>query len=206
MMNTSGSDNKKLNHLKDEALCALAQQGSREAENQLVLRYSRLVKACIRPYYLVGADKEDLYQEGMYGLSRAIRRFNPDKTQCFAPFAKLCIRSTVIDAVRSAGSEKNQPLNGFISIEKPLFEDTADPRPRISDFNADPEMLVIGLEEQKERMEKLFGILSDFEATVLALFLQGYSCEEMAEQLHRTQKSIENAVQRIRRKSSSIKR
>ncbi|MCB6366909.1 sigma-70 family RNA polymerase sigma factor [Intestinibacillus massiliensis] len=193
------------NCLPEEALlCKAASLGDNDAMEQLVHRYSRLVKTCARPYFLAGADGEDLIQEGMVGLLRAIREYDASKSVPFEAFARLCITRRLYSAVRAAASHKHEMLNHSISIEKPLFDDNAEPRPQVAEPISDPESLVIGMEEHRERLKQLLGSLSIFEAKVLRLYLDGYSYEEMAGRLDKPIKSVDNAIQRIRRKSAAI--
>ena len=187
--------------LSDEALCRLAQQGSGQAAEDLVKRYTRLVKTCARPYFLVGADEEDLLQEGMLGLMKAIREFDGRKGTPFGAFARLCVMRKIFSAVRAAAAPKHDPLNHSMSIDRPLFEDLAESHTRVTAPDADPESLVIGNEEREELIRRLYSLLSEFEAKVLTLFLDGLSSET----LHKPIKSVDNAIQRIKRKSAAIK-
>lgn len=188
----------------DEALCARARLGDSRATEQIVHRYSRLVKTCARPYFLDGADGEDLIQEGMIGLLAAVQSFDTARGVPFEAYARLCITRKIFSAVRAAAALKHEPLNHSVSIEKPLFDDNAEPRPQVTEPTSDPESLVIGMEEQEERITKLLSLLSVFEAKVLKLFLEGLSYEEMAQTLGKPIKSVDNAIQRIRRKSAVI--
>ena len=133
-----------LSELSDEALCCFAQQGSGQAAEDLVKRYTRLVKTCARPYFLVGADAEDLLQEGMLGLMKAIREFDGRKGAPFGAFAKLCVTRKIFSAVRAAAALKHDPLNHSMSIDRPLFEDLAESHTRVTAPSSDPESLVIG--------------------------------------------------------------
>ena len=179
------------NGIPDEKLCRLARQGDGPSMENLIRRYTRLVKTCARPYFLAGADAEDLMQEGMLGLLNAVREYDESKG--------------TPSAVKAAASLKHDPLNQSMSIDRPLFEDLAESRTRVTAPNGDPESLVIGNEEREERKKKLYSLLSEFEAQVLTLFLDGLSYEEMSEALHKPIKSVDNAVQRIKRKSAAIK-
>lgn len=187
----------------DEALCTAARKGDGRATEQLVHRYSRLVKTCARPYFISGADGEDLIQEGMIGLLGAVQSFDAALGVPFEAYARLCVTRKIYSAVRAASAQKHEPLNHSISIEKPLFDDNAEPRPQVTEPTSDPESLVIGMEEQRERLDRLLGLLSVFEAKVLTLFLDGLSYEEMAQALGKPIKSVDNAIQRIRRKSAA---
>lgn len=191
--------------LTDEALCRLAQQGSGEAMEDLVKRYTRLVKTCARPYFLVGADEEDLLQEGMLGLIKAVREFDGRKGSPFGAFARLCVMRKIFSAVRAAAARKHDPLNQSMSFDRPLFEDLAESHTRVTAPVSDPESLVIGNEEREEMIRRLYSLLSEFEAMVLTLFLDGLSYGEMSKALHKPIKSVDNAIQRIKRKSAAIK-
>ncbi|MGN1015206.1 MAG: sigma-70 family RNA polymerase sigma factor [Butyricicoccus sp.] len=176
-----------------------AQEGERTAEEILAVRYSSLVKSCARPYFLAGGDSEDLIQEGMLGLLTAIRSFDPQRGTAFGAYARTCVQNRIVSAVRAAAAGKHQPLNHSESLsEKPFTDDSSDLSV------SDPAVLVIGKEEQRERMQRLSQQLSTFENAVLDLYLEGCSYQDMAEQLHRPVKSVDNAIQRIRRKAAPI--
>lgn len=188
----------------EEELLQAARTGEREASDLLVRRYFRLVKRCARPYFLAGADSDDLIQEGMLGLLKAVQEFEPARGVPFHQFARVCISRAIISAVRSSLASKHSVLNDAIPLEKPLFEDIAQSSPQETGPAADPEALVIGMEAREELLSQLVRLLSDFEGKVLSLFLDGYSYEEMAAKLGRPVKSVDNAVQRIRRKSAQL--
>ena len=183
--------------LSDEELCQQISNGCREAEDELVLRYGRLVRACARPLFLAGGDSEDLIQEGMLGLLTAIRGFDLRRDTAFRAYAEICIRSRLITAVRAAQGGKHSPLNHSISFEPPLFDGT---NAQLFSSVESPEDVIIGREELKERLDALKGQLSELEANILPLYLNGLSCGEIAKQVDRSQKSVDNAIQRIRRK------
>lgn len=184
----------------DEQLGALAAAGRDEAEELLVVRYTRLVRAQAHSLYLVGGDSEDLIQEGMIGLLRAIRSFDPAKSVAFRSFAETCVRNRLYSVLRSANSEKQAALNRSVSFDTPFFDGNsfAPDVPRYAASN--PEDLLI----DEERVSAFFaGIqkqLSAFEGKVLGYYLKGYSCREIAVLLGRSPKSVDNAVQRLRRK------
>lgn len=188
-----------------EALCARAQEGDRTAEDVLAERCSHLVKSCARPFFLAGADSEDLIQEGMLGLIKAIRSYDALHGVPFEAYARVCIMSRIYSAVRSAAADKHKPLNHSESIsQKPLIDDSREFPASLS--GSDPAMLVIHMEEQQERLHQLESRLSSFEKKVLALFLEGLSYPDMAQQLNRPVKSVDNAIQRIRRKAAAFER
>ena len=185
----------------DEMLCQQVANGDRNAEEQLVYRYFRLVKAIARPYFLVGADEEDLIQEGMFGLLKAIRDYSPQRGVPFEAFARLCVSRRIFSALKAARTSKHEPLNNSVSILQPLFGDNAIASSP-GNTDSDPEFAVIRREEYEELVHKLSGLLSAFEAKVLDLYLAGYSYEEMSEILGKEVKSVDNAIQRIRRKAA----
>ena len=185
------------NNLSDEELCLRSANGMPGAEEELVRRYGRLVRVFARPLFLVGGDSEDLIQEGMLGLLTAIRSFDPNKAASFRTYAEICIRSKLVTAVRAAQRDKHLPLNHSISFEPPLFDGTSE---FLFSSEESPEDVVIGREELQERIDALKGQLSGFEAEILSYYLGGLSCAEIAGRMNRTYKSVDNAVQRIRRK------
>ena len=183
----------------DEALCLGAAQDNPGAETELVRRYGWLVRACARPLFLAGGDSEDLIQEGFLGLLTAIRSFDPERDAAFRTFAEICIRSRLHTAVRAAQGGKHAPLNHSVSYEPPLFDGT---NAYLFSSAESPEDVVIGREELRERLEALKGRLSKFEAQILPPYLNGLSCGEIAQRVGRSQKSVDNAIQRIRRKTA----
>ncbi len=178
--------------LTDEELCCRASSGDRMAEENLVIRYMRLARACARPYFLAGGDSEDLLQEAMVGLLKAIREYNPTRDAAFRTFAEVCVRNRIRSAVTAAARDKHAPLNHSVPMEEqPLLE---------SVHGADPEELFINKEEEAERLNSLNRKLSPLEQRILSLYLHGFSYREIGEQVGRSDKSVDNAVQRIRRK------
>lgn len=187
----------------EEELCRRAQEGDRTAEEILAVRCSPLVKSCARPYFLAGADSEDLIQEGMLGLLKAIRSFDPERGGSFYAFARTCVLSRIYSALRSAAASKHRPLNQAESIsEKSLVEEAFDVSAARS--VEDPVQLLISQEEKRQQWEDLSERLSPFENDVLELFLKGLSYPDMAEKLGKPVKSVDNAIQRIRRKAAPI--
>lgn len=199
MMNT---DRQNENSITDETLCAQAAAGDRAAEETLVLRYTRLVRACARPFFLAGGDSEDLIQEGMMGLLLAIREFRPDRKAQFPTFAALCVRRRIISAVRAASGGKHCPLNNYVSLEPSLFSANQDVASLGTAYRrqGNPEDVVIHEETLSALEEAIQRQLTGLEAQVLALYLNGLSYSEIAEEVQRSTKSVDNAVQRIRRK------
>ncbi len=184
----------------DIFLQRLASKGDRDAEEHLAERYLRLVRICARPLFLVGGDSEDLIQEGTFGLLSAIRRFDPAEGASFRTFAEHCIRKRLLSAIRSASRLKHLPLNDGISFEH-LSEDSSAEISALPDLlRRDPEELFLAKESREELYRAFSRCLSRFEKDVLTLYLEGLSYREIAERLFKSEKSIDNAVQRIRRK------
>lgn len=184
-------------NLTDEELCLRASHGNNQAETELVRRYGQLVRACARPLFLAGGDSEDLIQEGMLGLLTAIRGFDPGRDASFHTYAEICVRSRLLTAIRAAQGGKHAPLNHSVSFEPPLFDGT---NAHLFSSVKSPEDVIIGREELKERLDALKCQLSELEANILPLYLKGLSCGEIADRVGRSQKSVDNAIQRIRRK------
>ena len=186
----------------DECLCVRSKSGDRSAAEELVLHYNRVVRVCARPYFLAGGDSEDLIQEGMLGLWNAIREYDPRREVSFRTYAETCIRNRLRSAIKAAARDKHSPLNNSVSFETPLFDGFAvhDICGREYRCLENPEETLIGQEEVRERMNVLKGQLSGFEAKILGLYLEGLSYSEIAAEVKRSPKSVDNAVQRIRRK------
>ena len=190
------------NCFSDEELCIQAIAGDSAAEEMLVLRYSRLVRVCARPFFLAGGDSEDLIQEGMLGLLSAIREYRPDRNARFRTFAELCVRRRIISAVKLAAGGKHSPLNSGVSLEPSLFLADRENAALGTAFYRleDPEDTVIH-QENLHRLETVIkSKLTSLEAKVLALYLEGLSYTEIAGAVPCSAKSVDNAVQRIRRK------
>ena len=179
-----------LENLSDEELCSLSRAGQRQAEDVLATRYHWLVRSCARPYFLIGGDSEDLMQEGMFGLVKAMREFDPQRSPLFRP----CIHQQVCSALRRDASQKNAPLNQSVPLNPSLLNAN-------SVFaQVDPERLLIDREKAASLLENTRKQLSAFEEKILGLFLDGLAYGEIAETVGKPIKSVDNAVQRIRRK------
>lgn len=189
--------------LADEVLVELVRQEDIYALDYLIHKYKNFVRSKARSYFLVGADKEDIVQEGMIGLYKAIRDFKGDKLSSFKVFAELCITRQIITAIKTATRQKHIPLNSYVSLDKPIFEDESERTllDVISETKlTNPEYLIISQEEFADIEMKMGEILSDLERKVLALYLDGKSYQEISEDLGRHVKSIDNALQRVKRK------
>ena len=188
--------------LQDEELCLRAASGDSVAEETLVVRYNRLVRMCARPYFLAGGDSEDLIQEGMVGLLGAIRQYKPEKAASFRTFAEVCIKNRLFSVIRAAARDQYRLLTYSIPFETPLYRGDGDRFPcHVSTSQeGDPEEIFLSREAFRERMQALNGQLSGFEANILRLYLNGLSYSEIAAEVNKSPKSVDNAVQRIRRK------
>lgn len=178
----------------DEELCAMVRSGDRLAEELLVSRYHRLVRSCARPYFLAGGDSEDLLQEGMFGLIKAIREYDPTRDASFRTFAETCIRHRLYSVLRSASSGKHSPLNQAVPLDTSFFD------ANLSFAQVDPEHWLIDREKTAALLEKARTLLSPFEVKILGYYLDGLTCREIAETVGKPAKSVDNAVQRLRRK------
>ena len=191
------------NSAVDEELIREAKEGNDAALELLINKYKKFVRAKARTYFLIGADREDIIQEGMIGLYKAIRDFRGDKLSSFRAFAELCITRQIITAIKTATRQKHIPLNSYISLNKPVFDEESD-RTLMDIINeenvSDPEEMMINREEFAGIELKMNEILSNLEWEVLSRYLQGRSYQEIAQELNRHVKSIDNALQRVKRK------
>jgi len=187
----------------DEEIVVLAKEFNIEALDYILSKYKNLVNLKARSYFLVGADKDDIFQEGMIGLYKAIRDFNPDKLASFRGFAELCITRQIITAIKAATRQKHQPLNSYVSLNKPIYDDESE-RTMIDLLMANeinnPEDIILGREGLSSLESKISDFLSKFEMKVLASYVDGKSYIEIADELTRDVKSIDNALQRIKTK------
>ena len=196
-------------NLTDEELVVkIKAPGGRAALDYLIHKYRNFVRAKARSYFLIGADREDIIQEGMIGLYKAIRDFRNDKLSSFRAFAELCVTRQIITAIKTATRQKHIPLNSYVSLNKPIYDEDSE-RTLLDVLSgaciADPEELVISREEFAEIEAKMEEVLSDLEWRVLLLYLEEKSYEEIAAVLDRRVKSIDNALQRIKRKLEKYK-
>jgi RNA polymerase sporulation-specific sigma factor len=187
----------------DENIVEAARQGESSAQEYLINKYKNFVRAKARSYFLIGADREDIIQEGMIGLYKAIRDFRNDKLSSFRAFAELCITRQIITAIKTATRQKHIPLNSYVSLNKPIYDEESD-RTLLDVISGtkvtDPEELVISREEFVDIEHKMGEFLSDLEWKVLMSYLDGRSYQEIAKDLRRHVKSIDNALQRVKRK------
>ena len=187
--------------ISDETLWLNAHNGDMASEELLAEKYTWLVRACARPYFLAGGDTEDLMQEGMLGLLSAIRQYDPEKETAVRTFAEHCVRNRLLTAVKSAARNKHTPLNDYVPLESPQFDEL---QTRLAGFLNDPEELLITRERVDEINNRISGTLSGFESRVLKHYLEGLSYEEIAGLVGKPKKSVDNAVQRIRKKLAQV--
>ncbi len=189
--------------IADEEVVSYAKNGDELATEYVINKYKNFVRVKAKSYFLVGADREDIIQEGMIGLYKAIRDFKADKLSSFRAFAELCITRQIITAIKTATRQKHIPLNSYISLNKPIYDDDSD-RTMMDILSGakitDPEEVFINHELSGDIREKIQENLSDLESQVLASYLEGKSYQEMARELNRHVKSIDNALQRVKRK------
>lgn len=187
----------------DEEIVMDAKSGDNKAQEYLIFKYENFVKAKAKSYFLIGADKEDIYQEGMIGLYKAIRDFNPEKSTSFKAFAEICVTRQIITAIKTATRQKHIPLNTYVSLNKPIYEEESE-RTLLDVLSglkiSDPEELMISKEQMNFIEKKISGVLSELEKDVLTSYLDGKSYQEIACDLERHEKSIDNALQRVKRK------
>ncbi|MBP8640686.1 MAG: sigma-70 family RNA polymerase sigma factor [Oscillospiraceae bacterium] len=187
--------------LTDNELLSMAESGDKIAEDQLALRYTRLVKICSRPFFLVGGDGEDLIQEGMLGLLSAIREFDLSMNTSFKTYAEICVKRRIYSAIKSASRKKHEPLNDMVSLEDLLSNESSSGAVSYGEaYRRTPEEQVLAREGVGEIIQTYSRCLSKFEVEILNLYLSGLSYSEIAELCGKTDKSVDNAVQRIRRK------
>jgi RNA polymerase sporulation-specific sigma factor len=189
--------------MTDEEVVDLVRDNHAEALEYLINKYKNFVRAKARSYFLIGADREDIVQEGMIGLYKSIRDFRGDKLTSFKAFAELCITRQIITAIKTATRQKHIPLNSYVSLDKPIYDEDSD-RTLLDVISGtkvtDPEELFINREEFDDIEGKMSEILSDLERQVLMLYLDGRSYQQIAVELKRHVKSIDNALQRVKRK------
>ena len=180
-----------------------ASKGDKIALEYIIKKYKNFVKAKAKSYFLIGADKEDIIQEGMIGLYKAVSDFDASKTNSFKGFADICITRQIITAIKTATRQKHIPLNSYISLNKPVYDEESERT--LLDIIAtsivtDPEELIISKEELKHIESKMNELLSDLELQVVEYYLNGKSYQYIADKLKRDVKSIDNALQRVKRK------
>ncbi len=187
----------------DEDVVELAKSNNPLALEYLISKYKNFVRSKARSYFLIGADRDDIIQEGMIGLYKAIRDYEKGKLASFKSFAEICIKRQMITAIKSATRQKHVPLNSYVSLNKPVYEEETDRMliDVLSERDAlDPMELFIGREDLNTMENKIEELLSELEMEVLMAYIDGKSYQEIAEELHRDVKSIDNALQRVKKK------
>ena len=192
-----------LNVLCDNDIVQLAKSDNSLALEFLIYKYKNFVRSKARSYFLIGADRDDIIQEGMIGLFKAIKDYDKDKLTSFKSFAEICITRQIITAIKSATRQKHMPLNSYVSLNKPVYEEESD-RTLMDIISGnkimDPMDLIIGREDLNIMESKMGELLSDLEMEVLMCYIEDRSYEEIARVLERDVKSIDNALQRVKRK------
>ena len=189
--------------MTDEQVVILAQETDGPALEYLLNKYKNFVRTKARSYFLIGADHEDIVQEGMIGLYKAIRDYKAERLSSFRAFAELCVTRQIITAIKTATRQKHIPLNSYISLNKPIYEEDSD-RTLLDVITeegmSNPEEMIIDREDLSVIEGKIGQMLSDLEKEVLVRYMEGKSYLEIAYEMHRHVKSIDNALQRIKRK------
>jgi RNA polymerase sporulation-specific sigma factor len=191
--------------LDDHYLIALAKQGRKDAYDKIVKRYYGFVRLKASSYFLIGGDSDDLIQEGLVGLYKAVRDYRTDRESSFRNFAELCITRQIITAVKTSTRNKHTPLNEYVSFSQTPATGGGDGDPTLDELLPgpsahDPVNQVIGTEELRSLVACLSSVLSDLESSVLSLYLDGHSYEAIGEQIDCDTKTVDNALQRVKRK------
>mgnify|MGYP001206778209 CR=1 FL=1 len=188
----------------DEEIVGMAQDGDRIALEYLLSKYKNFVRSKARSYFLIGADHEDIVQEGMIGLFKSIRDYQLERLSSFRAFAELCITRQIITAIKTATRKKHGPLNSYISLNRTVFDGAESDRTLIEVLESvhvsDPEELLIGREDYDQVAQSIEELLTKLERSILELYLLGYSYQQIAETQGRSVKCVDNAIQRIKKK------
>jgi len=194
--------------LSDEEVVILGRSGDKAALEHIMSEYKHIVRQKAKDYFIVGADRDDIVQEGMIGLFKAIRDFDNTKLSSFKTFAQMCIKRQIITAIKTATRQKHMPLNSYVSLSKAVFDDDTTERSLLDTIagaeSLDPEYRVVENESFFITKNKIDEILSEFEVRVLQMYVDGKSYRDISAQLDRSPKSIDNALQRVKRKIAGI--
>ena len=194
--------------LKDEDVIGLVREGDALAQDFLLNKYKTFVKTKARAYFLIGADREDIIQEGMIGLYKAIRDYSSQKNASFKSFAELCVNRQLITAIKAARRQKHMPLNSSVSLNKTVYDDESDDTYidmlESAEAVTSPETIFIGIENRNSIVEHIMEALSSFEKKVLSFYLQGKTYSEIAKATGKSEKSIDNALQRVKKKTEKF--
>ncbi len=191
-------------NVTDEQLAYLSQMGDKRASELLLNKYKFLVKSICNKFFIAGSTKDDIIQEGMIGLYRAIMNYKSEKNDSFSAFASMCIKRRVLSVMNSANRKKNIPLNTSVSLNKPVNEEGRTLGETIEDFSTDPEKIFMVSEKIQNDSKNIADALSKKEKSILVEFLQNKSYDEIAQKLNISRKSVDNAMQRIRLKVSKL--
>ena len=199
-----GDEKKNYKEYSDELLVDMARHGDEKAEDFLLKKYKDFVRSKARAYFLVGGDSDDLIQEGMIGLYNAISHYDESKASSFMTYAAICINNKLLSAVSADNRKKNEPLNGYVSLYSVITDDAGE-EASLSDVlpdtdNVNPENIILNEEQEKLARKRLLGKLSRLEKEILSYYLEGMSYSEIAAIIEKTEKSVDNAIQRIRSK------
>lgn len=189
--------------MTDDEIVKLAKADNLHALEYILEKYKNFVKSRSRPYFLIGADREDIIQEGMIGLYKAIRDYDTEKYSNFRAFAEMCITRQIITAIKTATRRKHMPLNSYVSLSHPVFDEESDKTllDTITEHSClDPEEIIINKEDYTSIGKKINELLSPKEMEILSVYLQGKSYQEISDELGISHKSIDNALQRVKRK------
>jgi RNA polymerase sporulation-specific sigma factor len=193
--------------IPDEQIAELARENNAQAQEYLLNKYKNFVRAKARSYFLIGADREDIVQEGMIGLYKSIRDFKSSKLTSFRAFAELCITRQIITAIKTATRQKHRPLNSYVSLNKPVYDEESD-RTLIDVLSSgkvsNPEDIFIGKEDFSTIETKMTKMLSPLEMKVLQKYIEGKSYQEISAELDRSVKSVDNALQRVKNKLEKL--
>ncbi len=202
------SEQVRIDDLSDEQLVLAAQNNDMHAANVLLSRYRDFVGAKAKAYFLVGADKDDIFQEGMIGLYKAVRDFDIKRCPSFKAFAGVCVSRRIITAIKTANRQKHMPLNSYVSLDKSIYDDENSDGAYINviqePYQSDPEEIVINRENMDTIECTINKTLSKLELQVLVYYLKGMNYREISELINKDIKSVDNAVQRIKRKLEAI--
>ncbi len=196
-----------IDKMSEDKLLSLAKSGDGKATEYLLEKYRNFVRSKARTYFLIGADREDIIQEGMIGLYKAVRDYNPETGSNFRSFADLCITRQIITAIKTATRQKHIPLNSYISLNKPTYEEEGENSLIDSvteNQRTDPEEIMISRERCTDLEKNLLKTLSPYESKVLRQYLSGSSYAAIAAGLGKSEKSIDNAIQRIKKKIEKL--
>ena len=192
-------------NLTDEQIISQIKEGNEQALTFLLEKYKDLVNSKVSKYFMIGAEKEDIIQEGMIGLYKAIRNFNSDKQNSFKTFANICVERQLITAIKSSNRQKHIPLNSYLSLNTSAYDGEDNGTELIETFNndiiEDPLETIMKKEYFEEIESTMYKSLSKFEGSVLERYIQGESYEVIAKKLDTPVKSVDNAIQRIRKKA-----